>query len=365
MPDVRDVRSLMEAAEEAAGAGNYVSAREYLRQAVALQEANVGPTDPFLANTLNNLGVVYEREGKPAEAEACYRRAYAVARAALAADHPFVVMSASNLREFCEARGLPFDRSPASPAARPPDADRLPQPPAPIAVAPIAPAAPDRMTAGDWPEPPAHPAADTARAEGSTSPVAPSPSMGRLVLAGLIIGGLIAIAAIVIQSRSTARAPERTVATASGRADRPKPARKARGVLPRGEARREHPPGADRDALAKVAASAPTLAAAELCRTLLTGNDWWCAPATGTLRPGEVFFYTRLLSQTDTAVQHRWYRGSRLHQSVTLRVHANSRAGYRTYSQMTVSPARAGDWRVELRAANGAVLHEERFTVGQ
>jgi hypothetical protein len=78
-----------------------------------------------------------------------------------------------------------------------------------------------------------------------------------------------------------------------------------------------------------------------------------------------VFFYTRLLSQTDTTVQHRWYFGSRLHQSVTLRVHANARAGYRTYSQMTVSPARAGDWRVELRAADGAVLHEERFTVGQ
>jgi tetratricopeptide (TPR) repeat protein len=353
----------MEAAEEAAGAGNYVSAREYLRQAVALQEANVGPTDPFLANTLNNLGVVYEREGKPAEAEACYRRAYAVARAALAADHPFVVMSASNLREFCEARGLPFDRSSASPSALPPDADRLAQPPAPVAVAPIAPAAPDRMTAGAWPEPPAHPAADTARAEGSTSPVAPSPSMGRLVFAGLIIGGLIAIAAIVIQSRSTTRPSERTAAAAAARADRPKPAAGARAVPPLRKAAREQLPRAE--APAKVAASAPTLAAAELCRTLQTGDDWRCAPATGTLRPGVLFFYTRLLSQTDTTVQHRWYSGSRLHQSVTLRVHANSRAGYRTYSQMTVSPARAGDWRVELRAANGAVLHEERFTVGK
>jgi Protein of unknown function (DUF2914)/Tetratricopeptide repeat len=355
----------MEAAEEAAGAGNYVSAREYLRQAVALQEASVGgPTDPFLANTLNNLGVVYEREGKPAEAEACYRRAYAVASAAFAPDHPFVVMSGRNLREFCEARGLPFDRSPASPAALPPVADRLPQPPAPVAVAPIAaPAAPDRMTLGDWPEPPTHPAADTARAEGSTSPVVPSPSMGRLVFAGLIIGALIAIVAIIMQSRSTALPPERTAAAASARADRPKPAAGGRTVPPRREAAREQLPRAE--APVKVAASAPTLAAAELCRTLQMGSDWRCAPATGTLRPGVVFFYTRLLTQTDTTVQHRWYHGSRLHQSVTLRVHANARAGYRTYSQMTVSPARAGDWRVELRAANGAVLHEERFTVSQ
>ena len=354
----------MEAAEEAAGAGNYVSAREYLRQAIALQEASVGPMDPFLANTLNNLGVVYEREGKPAEAEACYRRAYAVAGAVFAPDHPFVVMSASNLREFCEARGLPFDRSPASPAVLPPNANRLPQPPTPVAVAPIAePGARDRMTAGDWPEPPAHPAADTARAEGSTSPVASSASIGQLVFAGVIIGALIAIAAIVIQSRSTIRAPGRTAAAASARADRPQPAAGAHAVPPRREAARERLPRAE--APAKVTASAPTLARAELCRALQIGSDWRCAPATRTLRPGVVFFYTRLLSPTDTTIEHRWYRGDRLHQTVTLRVHANALAGYRTYSQMTVSPARAGDWRVELRAANGAVLHEERFTVGQ
>jgi hypothetical protein len=337
----------MEAAEGAAGAGDYASAREYLRQAIAWQEASVGPADPFLANTLNNLGVVYEREGKLAEAEACYRRAYAVAGAALAPDHPFVVMSASNLREFCEARGLPFDRSPASPTALPPDADRLPQPPAPVAVSPIAaPAAPDRMTAGDRPDPPAHHAADTARAGGSTSPVAPFPSTGRLVFAGLIIGALIAIAAIVIQSRSTTRAPEETAATASTRADRPKPAARARTVPPRREAAREQLPRAE--APAKVAASAPTFATAELCRTLQMGSDWRCAPATGTVRPGVVFFYTRLLSPKDTTIEHRWYRGDRLHHTVTLRVHANALAGYRTYSQMTVSPARAGDWRVEF-----------------
>ena len=41
------------------------------------------------------------------------------------------------------------------------------------------------------------------------------------------------------------------------------------------------------------------------------------------------------------------------------RVHANARAGYRTYSQMTMSPARAGDWRVELRTVDGTVLPRE------
>jgi Protein of unknown function (DUF2914)/Tetratricopeptide repeat len=365
MPDVRDVGSLLDAAEQAAGAGNYASAREYLRQAIGLQEASLGPTHPVLANFLNNLGVIYEREGNPAEAEGCYRRAYAVASAALAPDHPFVVMSASNLREFCDARGLPFDTSTGSAAAlSAPHADRVPEESVPLTATLAGPAPLDRTPADGPPELPTQAADEAARAEHKTATDPQSPSMERLVWAGLIIGALLAVGVIVMQSRSATRS-QPTARMTSARADRPKPAAKARNVPFRGEATRRHLPGTDRDAPAKVAAFAPTLAAAELCRTLQTGNNWRCAPATGTLRPGVVFFYTRLLSQIETTVQHRWYRGSRLHQSVTLRVHANSRAGYRTYSQMTVSPARAGDWRVELRAANGAVLHEERFTVGQ
>ena len=38
-------------------------------------------------------------------------------------------------------------------------------------------------------------------------------------------------------------------------------------------------------------------------------------------------------------------------------------SSYRTYSQMTVTPARAGEWRVEVRGGNGAELQEERFTI--
>ena len=365
MPDVRDVGSLIDAAEQAAGAGDYASAREYLRQAIGLQEASLGPTHPVLANFLNNLGVIYEREDKPAEAEACYRRAYAVASAGLAPDHPFVVTSAGNLREFCEARGLRFDPSAESAAASPPHADRGPETCVPLTAALAGPALPDRTSADAPPEPPTHAADDAARAEHETAPNPQSPSMGRLVTAGLILGALIAGGVIVMQSRSTTRAPQSKERTASARANRSRSGAEARNVRPRGETRREQLPRVYRDAPAKVAASAPTLVAADLCRTLQMGSNWRCAPATGTLRPGVVFFYTRLLSQTDTTVQHRWYRGDRLHQAVTLRVHANSRAGYRTYSQMTVSSARAGDWRVELRAANGLVLHEERFTVSQ
>jgi hypothetical protein len=48
---------------------------------------------------------------------------------------------------------------------------------------------------------------------------------------------------------------------------------------------------------------------------------------------------------------------------VELPIHANITAGYRTYSRNTVDNQGAGDWRVELRTKDGALLHEERFVV--
>ena len=76
-----------------------------------------------------------------------------------------------------------------------------------------------------------------------------------------------------------------------------------------------------------------------------------------------MFFYTQVKSATATTIEHRWYQGERLRQTVQLRIQANPGAGYRTYSRHTVSSERAGDWRVELRSADGIVLHQERFTV--
>ena len=66
----------------------------------------------------------------------------------------------------------------------------------------------------------------------------------------------------------------------------------------------------------------------------------------------------------NATVEHRWYWNDRLHQSVPLRVRANQRSGFRTYSRQTVTADRTGDWRVELRTAEGTLLHEERFRVG-
>ena len=104
----------------------------------------------------------------------------------------------------------------------------------------------------------------------------------------------------------------------------------------------------------------PTVVTAQLCTAL---KAWRCEAADSQVPAGPVFFYTQLKSATATTIEHRWYQGDRLRQAVQLRIQANPGAGYRTYSRNTISSERAGDWRVELRSADGTVLHEERFTV--
>ena len=108
-----------------------------------------------------------------------------------------------------------------------------------------------------------------------------------------------------------------------------------------------------------------TVLKAQLCSGLeKTGSpDWQCAPASGELRPGTYMFYTRLLTTSETRVEHRWYRDGRVHQTVRLRVSASPGSGYRTFSATTVSPERAGEWKVELRAADGTLLDEKSFLV--
>jgi hypothetical protein len=100
---------------------------------------------------------------------------------------------------------------------------------------------------------------------------------------------------------------------------------------------------------------------AQLCRTFsISGSNWRCDPLGNTAAPGPIVFYTRVRSPRDTTVVHRWYRGGTLRQSVTLTIRANATEGYRTYSRLTVDE---GEWRLEVRTADGNLLHEQRFAV--
>src|SRR5882672_3862620 len=109
MSEHQDLRRLLDRAEHAAMAGDFASADELLRNAARVQEEELGPLHPDLANTLNNLAVVVEKTGSSSEAEALYRRAADIAAAALPSDHPMVLASRQNLEDFCRARGLSVD----------------------------------------------------------------------------------------------------------------------------------------------------------------------------------------------------------------------------------------------------------------
>jgi hypothetical protein len=128
------------------------------------------------------------------------------------------------------------------------------------------------------------------------------------------------------------------------------------------------PPSGDRDTptdkplAPSRSPGAVTLITAQLCRTLSTsGGSWGCDPALDPVSPGPIVLYTRVRSPGDAVVVHRWYRGDTLRQSVRLAIRANAREGYRTYSRQTVDGG--ADWHVEVRTAEGALLHERRFVV--
>jgi Protein of unknown function (DUF2914)/Tetratricopeptide repeat len=317
------LRAIMEAAERAAASSDYAAAERLLREAAALQEHDLGPAHPDLANTLNNLGVVCERTKKPDEAERCYRRAYSIATSALPPDHPFVATSRQNLEDFCSARGRSIEPL-AAPAARGPDPNGGSR----------------KAPAGD---------VRGARAV----PVAESPSRG-LLRVGVVTGSALVIAVVGWMAWPSPSARETRTETPEATAPvpttpAPEPAKP--GPAPPPSTREER--GSD---------EAPAVADAQLCRALTTRDEWRCDPIADPVTSGPIYFYTRLASSSDTMVQHRWYFGKLLIQNVKLGIKSNS-GGYRTYSRTTISAERAGEWRVELLAQDGRMLREVRFTV--
>jgi hypothetical protein len=308
-------RSLIETAEQAAAGGDYVRAERLLREAALLQEKTLGPLHPDLANTLNNLGVVCEIVDKPADAEDCYRRAYTIAASSLEPTHPFVATSEKNLLDFYAARGKSID---------------LPKPATSVA--------PKRTS---------------------------RPLVIGVGLAALVI--VLIVAARPWRLADTRDAPPRE-ATAPEVAS-PPPATTLPPAEPIPEpstppARSDEATETRNEPAVRSTPAAVTIAEAQLCQPLSTdGANWRCDRVDGTVSPGAVSFYTRLRSPRDTTVEHRWYRGGRLQQAVKLDVRANQGSGYRTYSRSTIYDQQDGEWRVELVAADGALLHQERFVV--
>jgi Protein of unknown function (DUF2914)/Tetratricopeptide repeat len=320
-------RALIDAAEKAAGAGDYASAETLLRDAARAQEASLGPLHPDLANTLNNLGVVCEITGKAVDAEQYFRRALTIATTALDPEHPFVITSRTNLRDFCEVRGIPLDV--AKPA---PEEAVKPAPEEPVKPAPEA--------------KPYDPVAESKRlftrlALGALGPIA----MLMIVLsAGLPRLGALDHATspppIPVDS------PPAPVAVDAQPDPAPAPAKES--VEPVTTTPQAQTP------------ERPMVVDARLCASL---DDWLCDPTDRPVPPGQLFFFTRVLSGFDTTVQHRWYLNNRLYYTVDLRILASPAIGYRAFSRNRMSGESAGSWRIEVRTEDGTLLHEERFIV--
>jgi hypothetical protein len=351
MPDTLEVQSVVSAAEQAAAAGDLAAAERLLRTAVGLQETEPGDINPDLANTLNNLGIVCEMTEQPAEAERCYRRAYAIATAALEPDHPYVITSRKNLTDFCEARGRTLE----APVPPPPAAPKQP----------VASSAPERR----WPM--LEESLWRALLPRSTQPFT-------IVAWGLCM--LVLLLVIVTRPWDRSAAPRaQTVSESPSQAPiAPEPVGPPEAATPRvvasaPPAARERPrvgnsatgvraPAPPRPLTARVQ---PLVETAALCKGLSTRTtpDWRCDPAGRVVDSGAIYFYTRIRAPGATTVEHRWYKDNLLFQNVELDVQPNARNGYRTYSRHTVKDGSQGSWRVELRTNNGQVLHEERFTI--
>jgi hypothetical protein len=347
MPETREAHTLIENAEQAAAAGNYASAENLLREAAALQEQTLGPHHPDLANTLNNLGVVCEMTDNPIDAEHYFRRAYTIAKSTLGPDHPFVATSRQNLHDFCAARGRPAELPPS-----PPQVAAWLEAPAPRA-------APPRDSS---------PSAEKQDA----TPIPGKRSLPPLALAALSGIALLIVIVMVAQPwadrAGETKSPSPTAMASVSDTPLPAPTTPpSEPIAPRELTAKPGQPSPSeahaaiaRPATPTRSAAMPTVVAAQLCTGL---KAWQCDAAGGQVAPGPMFFYTQVKSATATTIEHRWYQGERLRQAVQLRIQANPGAGYRTYSRHTISGERAGDWRVELRSADGTVLQEERFTV--
>jgi hypothetical protein len=347
MPEPHEVRSIIESAEQAAATGNYSSAEKLLREAAALQEQTLGPHHPDLANTLNNLGVVCEMADNPIDAEHYFRRAHTIATATLAPDHPFVVTSRKNLYDFCAARGRPAELKPSPPEV------------------------------AAWLEAPAPGAAPPRESSPSAEQQDAAPIPRKRFLRPLALGALSGVAVLIVvlmmvghwgSGAEETRSPATTAIAPAAEtpAARPTPppaepiARPQSTTKPDQPTRSEAEEVSARPSTPTRSAAMPTVVTAQLCTAL---TSWRCELAGSEVPPGPMFFYTQVKSATATTIEHRWYQGDRLRQAVQLQIQPNLSAGYRTYSRTTIGSERVGEWRVELRSAEGAVLHEERFTV--
>ncbi len=96
-------KSLDREAAELYGLGDYRQAVIITRQALSVAEKTFGPDHPNVAQSLNNLAVLYLNQGQYAQAEPLHKRALEITEKAFGPDHPDVATSLNNIAELYRA----------------------------------------------------------------------------------------------------------------------------------------------------------------------------------------------------------------------------------------------------------------------
>ena len=92
--------------------GKYADAEPLYKRSLAILENALGPEHPDVAKSLNNLALLYHHQGKYAKAEPLYMRSLAISERALGPEHPQVATGLNNLAEIYRAEGRYADAEP-------------------------------------------------------------------------------------------------------------------------------------------------------------------------------------------------------------------------------------------------------------
>ena len=427
MAELSDIERILGEAEQATAAGDHSGAERSLRRALRLQEAALGLVHPDVANTLNDLGVVCDRLGRPDEAEFLYRRALGIARRTLEPEHPYITTSLQNLSNLYEAQGRPEKLVKAREGGT--SGSGLPEVDSDDGLEEADPAeatAQRPVWATQVPVSPSHVESLQQRPSPSLYGWLANPivlvGLGVALLAGgwLLLGGSIdsdvptqrtqdAGGTVTLSQTSEANGGPVGTGPTTPSASAETPAETPAAVTTDSAADSVIAAGTDQQAAASAAETPPVVApssderpaasqnvptpaqtaepdsrdvpaattpsvvaAAEICSQLDTRApdgaplaEWRCEPVSEQAQatPAQLFFYTRIRSPTSATVAHRWLRDGVLQQRIELDIGANNGAGYRTYSSHTVSSTQRGTWRVELQSSGQELLYAEEFVV--
>jgi hypothetical protein len=98
----------------------------------------------------------------------------------------------------------------------------------------------------------------------------------------------------------------------------------------------------------------------KVCKTL-TNRECADAAEAFASTDGTVYAWTKVSGPKDGGeIHHVWFKGDEQMSDITLKVGGSP---WRTYSKKTLGDKSQGDWRVEVRDGNGAVLETLKFKV--